>query len=220
MNPSRRTPRFLLVGLLLAPAGPMSLFAMMLGVLAAAAVDLSCSTTEAMTVSSHTWTRSIAIQRWAHVTRSGWCDDVPPGATIRQRSSRTAALGRIPHRSTHDHHRSVPHRTRAWCTYEVDDWQNEPPAVASGTDDPRTWPQAPSPDACPEKPALGCVRGGARTEILALGLDPADSAEPAAGSAKLTCPVSEPAWHAHAVGDPLDVQFSVLFHRPRCAAIE
>lgn len=163
------------------------------------------------TVKGKTWSRIIEVERWERVERSGWCDDVPEGAEIVDREMRTAAAGRMPRRrQRHDHGHGHGHTRRAWCKYRIDDWAAEPSRRAAGSgDEPRVWPRAPRPDACPEPVRKGCRRGSVRIERLEVALVPE-------GGSRVVCVVSESVWTPLALGQQVELPISAVFGRPRC----
>lgn len=102
-------------------------------------------------------------------------------------------------------------RTVWWCSYDIEDWVEQPALVTGGTAEPRSWAEAPPADACPE-PVLGCTRTKAQQEELEVEL-----AIP--GHEEIACSVSETAWAMVEQGEPAVVWVSSLFHVPDCKSL-
>lgn len=183
----------------------------LLALIAALALYLLWKRDASAAVIGHSWTRSIAIERYSRETDTAWCDSVPAGARelSRQRTERTT--------------RDVPDgedcRTRKQdqgdgtfkevqecqprfkkepvfddrCTYEVLKWTKVRAAEANGqsiTESPR-WP-----DPALTRPGTdeGCEREGARTESYVVRL------REASNGAEHSCTLPENRWAAMKVG--------------------
>jgi hypothetical protein len=158
-------------------------------------VDATFSTSVETAVVGKRWIRSVAVERWDQVERTERCSQVPEGVEVIRRTS-----GSTSHRRRK---RSSPR-----CTYRILGWAPDEPRIAEGTDiEPRVWPDAPAPDACPD-PTIGCLRGSTQTETLLLDLE------------GVACPVAEPVWSAHRVGDRVVLRTSLVFRRPLCEELE
>ncbi|MEQ1502330.1 MAG: hypothetical protein ABMB14_08865 [Myxococcota bacterium] len=148
---------------------------------------------------ARSWTRRVEVEEWSRVTDEGWCSDVPVGVTIVDRTLRTARTGSGARRTT---------TTRSWCAYEQDRWVRGAPRIATGTGGPRTWPEAPTADACPVE-VVGCVRRGPAIETLTVRFD-------APGRRAVDCTVAESLWVEASVGRPATLPVSRVFGRASC----
>jgi hypothetical protein len=146
-----------------------------------------------LAVSGHSWKREIAIEHFAEVTESAFCDSLPAGARVtgrteKQRGTRKVEDGEIcavrkvdngdgtftEKRACEPKYREEPVMA-AHCTYRITKWAPKRRLVAEGglAEAPR-WP-----DVVLAKPGvcLGCEREGARKETYSVQLVDRESGE-------------------------------------------
>jgi hypothetical protein len=148
----------------------------------------------ALTVTQHSWERTIAVETFSATTGSAWRDQVPAGAAItscrqEQREQRSVADGEdcVDKRvdkgdGTFTEVRECTPKTRSEpvyadkCDYTVNAWVVSDTRRASGVGvaPPPSWPQVviAVPGIC-----LGCQREGQRTETYTITLHADDGAD-------------------------------------------
>ena len=158
-----------------------------------------------LTVASHRWSRTIAIEEYGPHSQSAWRDQVPVGASLpvcvrKQRSSRDIPDGEECHTERHDKkdgtfeqvkkcspkYRSEP-IDDDWCTFTVTSWQPVTESQAIGTGVSPAWPDVPAPT--PTR------RAGARTEKLTLDFGNAG-----------TCEVADAVWRKYSDGQKIKAE--------------
>lgn len=133
-----------------------------------------------VTVTGHSWERSIVVEALQNVDESDWCDKAPAGARERSRTQKERSKRTVPDGETcktvnvdngdgtfRAEERCTP-KTRSepvmgdWCTFEVQRWKSSRTERASGSgrQPAPSWPVA-KVDGCQ---TLGCTREGKRTE--------------------------------------------------------
>lgn len=148
-------------------------------------------------VSGHRWQRTINIETYQTVSRSGWEDSLPNDAEF--------LSCRNLNRQTDDG------TVRAsYCDYKVNYWQSDDQAVASGdslAEEPY-WP-TPTVKTC-EEVQLGCQREGARSETYTLRLiDPVEDKQH-------SCNVIYPVWQTSPQGTEVEVKFGNVLRDSHC----
>lgn len=181
------------------------------------------------TVTGHTWSRSVHIERLQATSGGSWCDSMPGDAYGVSRSRRERSTRQIPdgescstvnvdngdgtfstQQSCHTVYRSEPVYDD-WCSYTVDRWQHHDTVTASGASlasEPR-WPSV-SVSGCH---SLGCTRQGARGSSYIVHLLDADGDEQ-------TCDFDQSTWASMPVGSRWTVAKRVLLDNLVCSDFE
>ena len=133
-----------------------------------------------VTVSGHTWERSIDVEVFASVSDEGWEDEVPikgydKSCTEKQRDTERVADGEECTTVNKDNgdgtfqkveecqtkYKEVPIYDD-YCTFKIDKWATKRTEKATGSDLSPAWPN-PTIKTCPGE-RLGCEREGPRTQ--------------------------------------------------------
>jgi hypothetical protein len=176
-------------------------------------------TPTAVTVTGHTWERSIAIEQLQTVRDTDWCDKVPSAGkevsrTEKERSTKDVPDGQTCKTTNVDQgdgtfrkeEKCTP-KTRKepvmspWCTYTIDRWETARTERANGTGltPAPSWPKV-SVDGCSR---LGCTREGKRTEKnVVLFQEPDGTAQ--------SCDLGQSQWAGMAVGSKWAASKSML----------
>lgn len=181
--------------------------------------------TDAATVTSHTWSRSVQIQEYKSVSETDWCDEMPSGAedvrtTQKQRDTKKVPDGEDCETKNVDNgdgtfrqeeecttrYREEPIMDD-WCSYTVAKWADLREATADGDGLSPVWPQTQL-KTC-SSPRLGCQREGTRSESYTLKLKGSD------GDA-LSCTLSESAWRNARDGQQIEVSINMLTGAASC----
>lgn len=181
-----------------------------------------------ITVTGHSWRRSVAIEAFQTTNDSAWCDSVPPGARVsnrvrEQRSTRQVESGQTcstrnvdngdgTYRQVQDcqpTYRDEPVYDQK-CHYQIDRWAHQRDAVAQGqnTAPAPTWPTT-QVTGCGH---LGCTREGARSETYTLAID-------VDGEGAESCTVQQARWQQAAPGSRWTVQVGVMLGQIDCSAM-
>ncbi len=162
------------------------------------AVDVNYAVPETVTVQSHSWKRTIGVERLEVVTDSDWCTDVPPSAKILSRRSR-------------EKHRRQQRTTYAdWCEFEAEAWRSARNLELDGlgtAPDP-VWPAQ---DFVPCD-QLACEREGRRTESYTVGYARADKSTN-------NCNLDQVSWGSVADQAPATLSFGYLTGMPVCSTL-
>ncbi len=164
-----------------------------------------------LTIASHRWERTIAIEEFSEHSQSAWRDQVPADASFpscfrKERSSRQVPSGEDCHTERHDKkdgtfeqvkkcvtkYRSEP-IDDDWCTFTVRRWMKSDQLEAHGTGTEAAWPATTLPADVPA--TLGARRAGARAEKLTLDL-----------GGDQTCEVSAETWRKYSDGQKVKVE--------------
>jgi hypothetical protein len=183
---------------------------------------------KAMTVTGHSWQRSIAIEIYQTTNDSAWCDELPAGARVtsrsqEQRSTRRVADGQSCTTRNVDNgdgtYRQVQDCTPTYreepvmgerCRYQVESWvrQRDVTAQGRGLTPAPTWP-ATQVSGCAQ---LGCTREGARSQSYSLQLQ-------LEGGEVESCSVPQARWQQAADGSRWKVQVGVMLGQVDCSAM-
>lgn len=183
-----------------------------------------------MTVTAHTWSRELDVERLEAVREDAWCDALPAGAhavtrSRQQRSTKRVANGEECSTRDVDRGDGTFERRRECrptyrdepvyddrCTFTVERWRTQRSEVAKGrglTPLPH-WPEARLGHAgCA---TLGCERAGSRRERYDLELQGPDGKP-------YRCTVPQERWLRVADGTKRALPVGVLTGHPECAGL-
>jgi hypothetical protein len=182
-------------------------------------------------VTAQTWERRIAIETFGPVRSSAWCDEVPSGAKIldktrEKRSTRKVEDGQECRNVRKDmgdgtfkekqeckpKYKDEPvYGDR--CSYEMNQWKKTRDAVAKG-DSASPAPKWPDPGLARTGSCLGCEREGARDETYTVQLRDAKGKD--AGS----CTFDQPKWEGFGPGSRWDGLQSVVTGSADCGSLK
>jgi len=181
-----------------------------------------------VTVSSHSWERSIAVERYKQVSSSAWKEKLPADAYGVRCERKQQSTKKIPDGETcktvKRDQGDGTYRTEQKCTaryrtepvygdhchYKVDRWQKQRTARSSGSDTKPLWPE-PVVQTCTGL-RLGCERMGGRQESYQLHFHDAKGEEH-------SCPIPHGQWHSAQVGSSQTIEFRVIGGGPACATL-
>ncbi len=181
-----------------------------------------------VTVSGHSWERSIDVQSLRTVSESAWCDSMPVGAFSvsrhrEQRDTRRVADGEVCHtrnvdrgNGTFEQRRECEPKYREEpvyderCSFSVDRWVTVRSPTERGerlTDTPR-WPSV----SVREGNCRSCERVGAKRETYSVAIRGPDGT-------KWDCEVSESKWRSLDEGAQRSVKVGVLTGGAKCDSL-
>ncbi|MBN2799236.1 MAG: hypothetical protein JXX28_08840 [Deltaproteobacteria bacterium] len=143
---------------------------------------------DAMTVSGHSWTRTVAVEEFKEVSDKGWCEQMPAGARETSRSMKEKGTEKVADGETCvKKNKDLGDGTfkqveeckpkfkdvaveAAWCKWDARKWDKvrEEKAAGAALSPAPTWPAVKlTRGGCAE---LGCQREGARAERYEVSL--------------------------------------------------
>jgi len=179
-----------------------------------------------LTVKSHSWSRTIEIEKLKLVDVEEWCDAMPAGAESVSRTQKKRKTRKIKDGETcktvNVDQGDGTFKTRedctpkfrdedvmdAWCSWKQEKWATSATRKANGEglDSPPKWPEA-KVDGCKTR---GCTRTGTKTERYVVKLAEADGA-------LQECAMKEPKWKSMAVGSRWTGSKAMLTGNLNCA---
>lgn len=178
--------------------------------------------TGAFEVTAQSWERSIEIQAFGPVRHKAWCDDVPSGAKVvdrtkEKRSTRKVEDGRECKMVRKDQgdgtykekevcspkYREEPVYADR-CEYEVNEWSRSRDVVTRGGP-PSDTPRWPDPGTLREGSCVGCERKGPRTETYTVHFKDA-----AGGEARTCVFANQQKWEPFTTGSRWQGKQSVM----------
>jgi Zn-finger nucleic acid-binding protein len=192
-------------------------------------VALSWKKDVSVTVTSHTWSRDIDVERLTAVPDSAWCDSMPSGAYAVSRSRQQRSTKQLPDGETcttrdvdrgngtferkkecRPKYRDEPVYDEK-CSFTVDRWQKDRSLSNSGrgTSPSPSWPEVRLGRTCS---SLGCEREGAHHETYSLQLAGADGKS-------YSCSLSASRWNSVADGVKKPIKIAVLTGIADCDAL-
>jgi len=156
-------------------------------------------------VVGHSWQRSIAVERFAAVDETKWCDELPSGASDVRRAKAKRSTKKVQDGEdcktrkvdqgdgTYKEKRECTPRFKEEpvmddeCRYKINRWKVERTEKASGNDLSPRWPEA---RLAKTGDCVGCEREGTRGETYTVHLKDQKSGEPH------TCDVDQGRWTA------------------------
>ena len=194
-----------------------------------AAVAMFWKTDMVLTVTGHSWERSIEIEKYQAVSESDWCDSMPAGATDVRRTSEVRDHKEVPDGETcttknvdkgdgsfekveecKPKYRQEPIYADK-CSYKVNKWKTDRTASASGSSvgDTPAWPDVGSLRA---GTGLGAERQGTKSERYEVTYSDSDG-----GSHSCGFPQAE--WSGIALGSRWAAEAGVLFTNLDCDSL-
>ncbi len=166
-------------------------------------MERQSATEQPVTVTGHTWERTIAIERLQGEPQEGWCSEAPQAAIITSRDERIKDADR------RGRHKSTTYAE--WCRYKVLAWESVRPATRSGegTDPAPAWPEVAA-QTCETE---GCERPGAKRESLRRLLTQQDGKI-------LTCSASAERWRSFVDGDRAVIPVGAYIGAPQCDGLK
>jgi hypothetical protein len=177
-----------------------------------------------VTVSGHTWQRTIAVEEFGERQEEAWRNEVPPDAQFptcreRERSKRQVEDGEECHNERRDKkdgtfeqikkckpkYRSEPVMD-SWCRFTARRWRPVTEAKTSGSGLAPAWPTNLPP--AEVAAAFGAKRQGKRTETLTLGFGEHG-----------TCDVSDAVWRKYSDGQKLTVEVRASSGDVACSSL-
>jgi hypothetical protein len=184
----------------------------------------------ALTVTGHTWQRVIYIERFAALTESAWCDQMPRGAYHVSRSREVRSHKKIPDGETCTTRR-VDNKDGTFserrecrpkykeepvyddkCRYTINKWHEARSVSASGASlaEPPVWPRVTLPRNPPA--VLGAERTGRNVAKYTVHFVSKEGQ-------KHTCDFAEPKWRAIGVNSPWSAEIGALTNVLDCDSL-
>ncbi len=151
-------------------------------------------------VTGHTWTRTIAIERFDTFRESGNCSSVPSGAKV---TKRTKGQEKCQTRKIDNGDGTFKEKRECQtepdrCDYEVQKWKEARTVKEQGDlDDEPRWPRV---DLKRKGKCVGCEREGSRNETYTVLFKELGSGE------KMSCNYSASEWKSYKVGSTWDAE--------------
>ena len=192
------------------------------------ALSMFWTKSSTLTVSGHTWERTIQIEAYGPSSASDWCDDLPSGAYDVRESDKQRDVEKVPDGEDcitknvdngdgtfHQAEECTP-RYRdepiydEWCSYTVDSWAQSRVASASGSDLSPSWPDSGT-KTC-NKPRVGCEREGTRSEAYTVTFRGDGETH--------SCDLSESEWRSLTDGDTVQGEVSMVTGGLQCDSVQ
>lgn len=197
-----------------------------LGLLCALSMFWTKSST--LTVSGHTWERTIQIDQYGPNSESDWCDDLPSGAYDVRESDKQRDVEKVPDGEDcitknvddgdgtfHQEEECTPRYREEpiydeWCRYTVDSWAQARVARAAGSDLSPSWPESGAKTCAKER--TGCEREGARGETYTVTFRGEGDSH--------SCDLSEAAWRSLTDGATVEGEVSMVTGGLQCSSVQ
>ncbi len=185
---------------------------------------------ETATVQAHAWKRAIAVEKYELARDAGWCDALPSGAKVTDRTKKKRSTRKVQDGQdcttrnvdqgdgTYRQEKDCQPRYREepvlddWCAYTVPRWVVDRTREASGNglSPAPAWPEVRVKKCGATR--VGCEREGQRTSSYTLTLRFADGDTD-------TCEVPEGRWKSLKDGDSVEVERRVVTGGVDCDAL-
>ena len=172
-----------------------------------------------VTVESHSWERSIAIEKYQRVKESNWKDKVPIRGNVdrcyeKKRSTKQVADGQTCKTKKKDNgdgsyreveecktkYKEIPVMDQ-WCEYRIDKWKKSREAKTNGADLLPTWP-TPKLNTC-TMDKLGCEREGTKSQSYIVHFIDSEGS-------KHECDFKQDVWKKSQKGATAKMEFRVM----------
>ena len=181
-----------------------------------------------LTVSGHTWERTIQIEAYGPTSKSDWCDKMPSDAYDVRKSDKQRDVEKIPDGEDcttknvdngdgtfrQEEECTTRYRDKPiyddWCSYTIDQWSQSRVASAAGSDLSPSWPSS-DVNTC-NKARVGCEREGQRGETYTVTFRGDGETH--------SCELSESEWRSLSDGDTVEGEVSMVTGGLQCGSLK